>query len=774
MSSMCLLVSGAAVAQTPPAGQSANTGTELQELVVTARKRSETAQKTPLAITALSAESLAKQQITQVSDLQNSVAGFEVTSGAGDSFNNLISLRGISTQQLAQNVDPTVGIYIDGIYQGFSGANLKNSDDVARIEVVKGPQGTLYGRNSTGGAVNIIHNLPIDDYEGWLKFGIGNYSDHEVSALVNVPIIPEKMQLRLLGGYTEHDGYGHDVGVDRNSGRPYGDLQQANVLATLRFVPTDDLEIIARGSYEKGRSDGLPVRPTYMLLGSTANYEVAAELFPNLPVAAAFFGTPNAAVTAALPVARAAYLAQAQSNFYNSIADAAQIDTASKFIASITATYTINDQLSLKSITAAVRAARLTDEDQDGSIFALQQSLQDTVENQITQEFQFNGVGIDDKLRYTAGFYYYSKTAKDDQGGDFFGDLLMVKARYDVRARAESFAPYGQATYALTPDINFTVGLRWTNETKNIESNDYESLLGSPYKCIIPGIAAGAPCHSLAESSFHSTSYLFELDYSPMPDLLTYVKSSRAFRSGGVQETAPGFPAFGPETLTDYEIGVKSEFFERRLRVNADIYHEDYNDLQQNVTVSSGGALTEYIANAGRATVDGVELQVAGSPLEGLTLALQGAYTFPKYLTFIDPIQGQLAGAPFTNVARWAYTLGADYTIPVEEGSLNFHLDYHWQSTINLSATPTISMQTLGTVSGINGQGAYGLLNGRVAYQWEPHDLEIAVYGRNLTDQRYFSYTEDYSGNRFSPGNGIAEGNVGAPRTFGVQFTKRF
>jgi iron complex outermembrane receptor protein len=786
VASPALFAAGAIAQTAPETASSASADTGIEEVVVTARKHSESAQKTPIAIAAFSEAQVEQQQITQLKDLSMSVPGFSFQATSEDMFNGLISLRGISTQNIAQDLDPGVAVYVDGVYQGFSGENLSDANDIARIEVLKGPQGTLFGRNSTGGAIQVFHNLPTDDFEGWVRGGVGNEDRHEGAAMLNIPIVEGKAELRVVGSYTEDSGYGTDYGVI-NKGRPYGDMQETSLYATLRLAPTDDLQIFLRGGYEKGRSDGAIAQLTYVQPGSLT----AAELYQDtFPAGTTIPGTPFpigdicfAAPAACVPASNAAVALAHSYGKYNEASNFPNADESGKLDGSLEIDYKINDSLDVKSISAVMRGYRFVNDDLVGSIYGVGNSNQDTSENEITQELTFIGTGLDSRLSYQSGVYYYYKTAKDNQDGIFGLNVIPPQGTGGLdfaRDHAESISPYAQATYKLTDQVNVTSGIRWTKEDKDVflEAYNLPTFPDVPLSC--PGFTA-TNCRTVGAGTFYATSYLFELDYSPIENSMFYVKTSRGFRSGGQQETAPGRPGFAPETLTDYEIGEKGDFFDHKVRANIDIYHSDYNNLQQNLYQLVDGVSFSSIINAGNAQVEGLEWQFAVEPLPRFILSTNGAFTYPHYLSYEDVLpSGQLAdlkSTPFPNVARWAFSIGAEYSIPVNDGDLiNLNLDYHWQSKTTGETVPTNAVASLKDfyADGITGMSSYGLLNGRVSYHWDAQDMDFAFWGKNLLDKYYISYIQDFTGQAGTGSLGFNAATPGFPRTFGVQVTKHF
>jgi iron complex outermembrane receptor protein len=505
---------------------------------------------------------------------------------------------------------------------------------------------------------------------------------------------------------------------------------------------------------------------------------VYQDLNPGLPPGA---GLACLAAAASRPAGCTAAAAQAVAlansyGFYNTASAFKAVNTAKKDGGSVTVNYAINDDLTLKSITGYVYSARYISGDLAGSVFPISSYYQDSSQDQITQELTLNGITLAQKLNYTLGGYYYNVEGQDNTEGAYALNVLGIGSAYQVRTTARSFAPYAQATYEIVPKLHVTAGIRYTKDKKTDATRAYSLSKGVPVGC---AAATNADCDAPFQAdNFPMTSYLLEFDYQAAKDLMVYVKTSRGSRSGGVQETALGRPGFTPENLTDYELGEKAEFFDHRLRVNFDVYHSIYEDLQQTAyAVDPNGSVYSAIINAASAHVEGAELQATVQPVRSLTLSAMGAYTHPYYLSFFTADQGDISTTPFANVSRYSYTLGGDYTKALgAAGTLNLHLDYHWQSEITSGTVPTVATMSEGgrIVDGITGQTAYGIINGRMSFTLSSSDVELALWGRNLGGKRYYAYVGDITGSPEIASIGFVAATPGDPRTFGLTVTKRF
>jgi iron complex outermembrane receptor protein len=799
---------------TNPARRNDNSQT-LEEVVVTARKREESVQRVPESIVAISEASIKQQQITSTRDLQQVVPGFSVQTGIADVFTGLYSLRGLSMLNIGQNTDPTTATYVDGVYQGLSASNL-GQEDLQSIQVLQGPQGTLFGRNATGGAILINHNLPSDHFEGWVRGGYGNYNQYNGEGLLNIPLGSEA-GLRVVGGYLGHSGFGNGAlggGAFNAMTEPdftqFGgtfagancsvtpcrtsvdNLQAYNAHATLELKPTSDLDIIFRAGYIKGQSTGAGGGITYLAPLGVGAFEAGSELgIPGYAPAVQAFLTPAAlggcggspvgcaafgTLAAAIPTIQGALASRTAGNLLNAVVDVPGIDRASKVTASATITWNTNADLQLKSITGFVNGKRFLQQDLDNSSFSIETSLQDTRETLITEELQAVGNALAERLKYTVGAYYYHKDAMDNQAG-FTAPLLFIvpQSLFGITETASSPSGYGQATYTLTPQINITGGVRYTTETKNLHQQNYAPFFLS---FLNPGgVPLGTPLANIPFSSYdNNVSYLGEIDYSPLTNVMTYFKTSDGFRSGGPQETAPaGFASFQPEQVTDYELGVKSEWFDDRLHLNADIYREIYKNVQQTLFFTgAGGNLVNAVANVGDARIDGFELQIQAIPLENLTLSASLGLMDPRYtsVSAVAIANGITVDSPFANVQRSAYTFSGNYLVRAAAGDINLHADWHWQSTTH--ETPGFTAGPTG--QNFTAQDPYGILNGRITFTPGNRDWEIALWGKNLTNRQYITYIFNSTGTPTSPGGlgFIDPASAATPRSYGADITWSF
>lgn len=735
----------------------------IEEVIVSARRKIEVAQDVPASISVQSEDDIHNKAIRGIQDLQYSTPSLQVQQNQSALTSTNITIRGQGQVDALLVVDPSVGIYMDGVYLGTHvGTMATVMQDVQRVEILKGPQGTLYGKNTTGGAFNIITKEPVDRWEGELDAGAGNHGFYNVGGMVNIPISPEKAALRIVGQYSDSDGYGEN----RVNGHAFNDQQLKNIRASLLLTPIDDLEILLRAEYTKLSSGGVGYQPIYV--DPAGAIGVAASL--------AATGTPFQA--------QAAYAPYMNDGHYSGSFDGENAaDLEVKNYAAIV-TYDMGD-LQFKSLTGAKKVDSYSATDLDGTPYPLFQGNTPTNFDQYSQEFQLTGSALNDKLDFTLGLFYFYMDGTDQNFATtlapFYAPLPGPVTVTDYDLTTKSPAVYGQATYQLTDTVSFTGGLRYTKEDKTTDlRNRIEDPIPFLAGCNLPDIAPGAPCNSTYETKDENLSYTAGLEWKINTDVLTYAKTSRGFKGGGVNGRTSSNPLtvspFAPETVTDYEIGLKSSWLDNRLRANLAAYHSDYEDIQRAVFIVDSGQPISVIRTAKQATINGFEAELTALPIDDLVLQGTLTYTDPKY---DDYKLQETVGGPFIdhsnekfqNVSKWVYDLSATYTLRSDAVDTTFNLSWYWRDKADMFPTG----------AAVDSQGhdldvvdAYGLLNGTVTLYLKNFGAEISLWGKNLTDERYIQTIFDVSSANAGASLGGAFALYGEPRSYGVQFKKYF
>jgi len=762
--------------------------TALEEVTVSARKRSENIETTPVAVTAISFEELQTEELRTVTDVAKLTPSLSFANVLYDPFGTQVVLRGEAASDNLLETEPPVGIYVDGVYQGATlGTNIIDLLDVSQVEILKGPQGTLYGRNTTGGAINVTTNVP--DYSGvsgevYLRGA--NYSTWQAEGVVNVPLVSDVLAVRLGVDYTDQGGYGTDIANDRRMGNAI----TTTVHGVLRFDPSSGVDFLLRGDYMTGQTNGALQKMVYLEEGSAANIEGSVELASAGRLVSPAFsqgflaallpvltgkGTPAQLATFGEGIAAgyAGILASIPSNPYQTALTPgtfAQLDTYST---SLTGNFQFTDELSLKSITAFLQQNRRLALDASGTVFDIfvaglppDREGELTHNDQFTQEFGLNGTALNNALKYLLGLYFLHS-----DGTDYESALVLPAINPDnpeiVNAAVSdrSTAVFSQGTYTILPRLNLTAGARETWETKELTSRNSTGE-GPTYSCGVP-VAVGAPCVDTFSNSYSNLSYTVSLDYQLTEETFVYVRSASGFKAGGQNERLSlanaAYANFAPEKVLDYEIGLKTQALENRLRFNADYYHSHYTNIQQTEVVAiPGGGVTSIIANTGEAHIDGIELDSELLPIRGLLLRAAVSWMIPKYETVAPAFSsGRLEEAPpFQGIAS------ATYTLPMSAGDASFNVNYAWQGLTDFRPADHDSF----TSAPYSWQPTYGLLGARISFKLSRTETEIAAYGTNLTDKYHIIGANDFT----SGGLGYVMNQIGPPRMYGVELTQHF
>jgi len=739
------LIAPAAVWAAPPASSGAG-AQQLEELVVTARKREEAAQSVPIAVTVMNKQALVAAQVATVADLQKQTPSLSVHVDPYSPFGAQVAIRGQRQQDTLLSEQPAVGIYIDGVYNANTQAlGVASFWDIDRVETLKGPQGTLFGRNTTGGAISITTTPPdYSGYHGDILVGAGDYSSTDDALALNVPLVADKLAVRADLQYHRNGAYAQDIGTDR----PLLNIDAVSGRFAVRMDPADDLRVMLRADYSDGRSGGQNRKLAYVDPTGVAAIDAAVHygLFTAIPVPP--FLAPNA------PAGAAMLMSQVPTNPYVENYDQPENAISRTHGMSATVEYDLTSDLTLKSISGYREGDLHAAQDSDGSPINILNSPREVrAMKQWTQEFDLNGTALSNRIHYTGGVYYYYLSGKDVDHFFALADLTGG-APEDTYAKIQeySYAIFGQATYAITDKLNFTGGLRWTDELQR-QQHYY-------------GCASSDPNYCSFKVSASNISYTADVDYHLDPEKMVYFRTARGFKGGGVNERSEGGETFLPEVVTDYEVGLKSDYFDHRLRLNVDYFHSKYDEIQRTVVAPlAGGGITSIIVNAASAAMDGAELAVDMIPVQGLTLGVSGDYLYPKYLKYVNGLGQDLSDHKFDS-PRWQYNLSGQYAVPTQLGDLTGGLNYVWQSSVDFQPDNHLNPGNAVYTT----QKGYGLLDGRLSLRLKPQELELAFWMKNITNKTYITGALDTTG----AGLGFINQFYGIPRTWGFEVRKHF
>ncbi len=746
VSAMAVLAAHPVSAQTSPGAKP--TATEVQPVIVTARKINENLQTVPIAVTAISGAEVKLENIRTVKDVERQVPSLLFQADPDDAQGVQITMRGRKQNDVTLAVDPAAGLYVDGLYVprtlGLAGALL----DVSQIEVLRGPQGTLYGRNTTGGAISITTNDPTDTLGGSLDVTGGNFSAWNVVGIANLPLAPN-LAARFVFERGEHGGYGHNlVGdpLESEDSQYYRGKLAAKVGGVTAVLSAHYESNTSGGLIEKlvglaAPGGGLPA-------GGVTALELSVEDGVSLDQAAALLQT---------------YLNRSTTNFYDTSGNFPPTSTIMKWDVDLNLTGDLPDGLKWRSITGVQEMHR------EGRFGApIPGDMIDigfhTDDKYYSQELQL--LGAEKRLNWVVGLYGSIERGSDDSAALVLPALLgPIPGVSDARIYNRSLAAFGQAIWEFAPGWRLTVGDRYSWDDKGADISNFSGGV-----CTVPApgvestLIGAAQCPRTFTDTFSQDTWLVSLDHRLTSDILVYAKAATGYRSGG-ENTAGAveietFAPFRSEKNLEYEVGVKSELFDHRLRLNLAAYDDEYTDLQVTTTfIAADGAVDNAVTNAAKARIQGVEADAILELTSYLRLSGSLAYTDARYLHFVD-FTGDRTNQPFP-VPKWSGVVGARLTEPTSAGDLTLNLEYEFRSLTVYDAT------------GINiadvTQPAFGMVNGRINLHLDRWDVDLAVFGNNLTGTKYL---DDAHG--FDASLGVNLGIPGDPRTFGVEIIKHF
>jgi len=793
-------VGSAARAADPPAGDSGNSGNsgdQLQEVVVTARYRSENLQEIPIAITALSGDQLEARGFTNIVDLDKVAPNVTLQqSGASGGKTAVAYIRGVGQNDFTLSFEPGVGMYLDDVYFGTTFGAMFDLEDIDRVEVLRGPQGTLFGMNSEGGAVRVFTTQPKGDDSGYLSVGYGSYNRTQVKGAIDFAIIPDVLTARISGGMNTVDGYvtRYDFVCENPAesgnlprltsatncklGNEGGDTAET-LRANIRWKPNESLEVrfSADGLKDTGEAEAnktLAIVPG----GGLADYNRNVLLNP----ASGFY--------TGVPI-DTRFITNSPYSTYSTFEDPSTgikldpADNIDSWGVSTTVEWQTPIGLHVKDVLAYRGYSGNFAFDALGApISDVMYSNPDFIHHQFSEELNVGDTAFDNKLDWVTGIYYYDGYSKQGNGP------VLLTADEIVAPNPSPFCTAGcyglnfltndpvtmidksffiHTQYHITDKLTSEVGARYTDESKTytfsrlLLPTNPEDIIFSP--ALDPNYPSleGFQNDPSATSTTKRVDPKIALQYQWTPDIMTYAQYSTGFKGGGINPH-PVYESqvvpFKAETLASYEIGVKTESFDNRLRVNGAIFDSNYRDLQ--ITVI-GAAGADIIQNAGRVRIMGAEGEVEAEPLPKLVFNASFGYLY--YHTIELGSAANVPGGPTLDTAppyipTWKFNVGWQYGIIIPGfGELTPRLDWTYQTKVfnDPSNNPLAE------------QPAYGLLAGRLTWDMPFKGWQAALEIQNALNKVYYinKYDDLASFN-------VVDGQPGMPRTAFVSVKKSF
>ncbi|WEK46236.1 MAG: TonB-dependent receptor [Candidatus Andeanibacterium colombiense] len=761
---------GAAAVATAYPAVAANAGfaDEGSEIVVTsARRRDESAQDVPIALSVISAESLERKGDYTLLQVQQQVPSLQVFSF--NPRNTNINIRGLGSNIALTNdgLENGVGFYIDNVYYGRVGLSQFDLVDLDRIEVLRGPQGTLFGKNTTSGVVNITSKAPTFSPEFSAEASYGNYDYVQLRASASGAIVPDLVAVRVSGAYTNRDGFLTNTTTHTDA----QDYHNVSVRGQILITPASNLDIKLIGDYSQQKQK----YALTVFVDHHETYSDGAPIANNFLARAARF--PDYTLPSFDPFARTG---EADSHYQANMEGygvSGQIDWDLGFgkVTSITAYrwwdwYPANDGdgLSLPITTVA---------------------QQQNFQRQFSQELRLASNG-DGPISYVVGGYYFWQTVKG-YGSFAYGDDAGVWNRPAASPLSQavwngaldgftassysdpitkSLAAFGQVDWKITNDLTLTGGLRFTHEHKEGVYQQWWTGGTDLDNATYAAIRGAYNPKTDYSTSFNDDSLggLISLAWKVTPDTLLYASYSRGNKSGGLNLTAlPAgvTPDVAPEKVDNYETGFKSQFFDRRLTLNGALFWTEITDYQTTITDLSVDLTTyrQYITNIPKVRSRGAEADLSFRATDNFSLFGSVAYTDAKYVEYTNAPQAveelnhgsvqDLSGAPLPGVPEFAYTIGAEAHTELTGGGLELYGNADWshRSSFNTSSSNSAWAEVEG----------YGIVNARIGIRSADLKWDVSVWAKNLFDKDYFT--------TLSVANtGAVTGQLGDPATYGV------
>ncbi len=765
-----------AEAASADAADAADAG-ESEEIVVTARHREEDVQDVPVAVSVVSSEHLERTGNFSLNQVQQQVPSLQVVST--NPRNSNINIRGLGANSsfAVDGLEYGVGFYLDGVYYGRPGQSQFDLVDLQQIEVLHGPQGTLFGKNTTSGAINISSRAPSFTPELTAEASVGDFGYHQIRVSASGPLVEDKVALRLTLADTHRDGFLTNL-YDNSKAEDYDNF---STRAQLLIQPADGLKVRLIGDYAKQRQHYI----LNVIDGTFTTYANGAAIPNNIFARAARLNYTLPTTNAFSRIGNSNSHYQSNMESYG-LSGQADYDFGPATLTSITAYrwwdwYPANDGDGLPlSVTTKAQQVNF--------------------QRQFSQELRVASNGRH-FIDWQAGLYYFWQVVRGygemQYGSDFAAYNLnpatvpaatiaaTALALTDFEAdsysdpRTKSYAAFGQIDAHLAEALTLTAGLRYTHEDKSGSFRRYQiatsglDLTGLNAATLAAVTAIrNAPANQLSNLSFATRDKddalggLVTLSYKPGRDALIYTTYSRGSKSGGLNVTAGGLghALIKPEKVDNFEIGVKTQWLDRALTVNAAAFLTNVKQYQANITEPIPGTtlFTQYISNIPKVRSKGLEADLVYAPSKWVNLNASFAYTDAKYVHYtnapnaperlnVSAVQN-LSGVALPGVSKYAYTLGVDLARPIQAGvEVYGHGDWLYRSGFN--STPTNSIY--GRIP------AYGILNAKFGLRVANGKYDFALWARNLLDKEYYIAR--------SPGTfGLITGVPGDPRTIGA------
>ncbi|MCG3171811.1 MAG: Vitamin B12 transporter BtuB [Pseudomonadales bacterium] len=826
-SAIAIAIATAAGAGTavPSIAQDGQRATGLEEIVVTAQRREESLQDTPIAITAFTADKLGDLGVFDVSQVAGFAPNVNMMKQPSSNSNMGIAIRGIGVGETHLTADPKVGLYIDGIFISKTVGAVFDIAELERIEVLRGPQGTLFGRNTTGGAINVTTRKPTGELGGKADTSVGNFGYLRYGGSLDLPAMGG-FAAKLSFNHMETDGwaYNHYTGVAQPPQTPtekvekdLGSEDNDSYRIALRWTPREDLTL----DYAFDKTDNSGVATPFQIL-KVKDY--LNNGFTKNPVDFQMLG-------GSLYKRMAQNVKKKSHREQDFVLDEMTEEYLKIEGRSFVAAWEATDNVTLKYLFGTRDSEHNNGADLDGGtyfardlfygVFAgnngkvqtpgFHSRIDDGSVEMDSHEFQIIGSAFDDRLHYTGGVFMYEEDVYEHNPQTFSLPIAFVAAQgaftpglgalYDAAGfcpaayygylcvgtqrlpipgagdpyvpgvvdfaygqNTESQAIYGQATYSFTDQLDLTLGLRYTEDEKKAFLYNQNMVRN------IPTHSQTNPVRG--KDDWNNVSYLANLNYAFTDGISAYVTYTTGYNGGGFNTRAATQATFqvpyDEEEVESFELGLKSELFDNRMRVNFAMFHYDYSDIQINQFQAGSGGASAHTVNAGAATMEGIEFDMVAVPVDGLTIDLTYGYLDARFDKFMDrnPVTDQINDISGTATMKYApentASLGVQYDFePFSFGALSARLDVNYRDSV-VFHTHQNQWDSANDRTLVNGRLSLNDIKLGSGSGSDKGSLRVSLWGKNLTDEEYINWGIDFGS------IGFAGATYGEPRTYGL------
>ena len=687
----------------------------LEEVMVTATKRPESLQDIPVTVTVFNSETIQEAGINNAEDLAILTPSLNINSNLSP-FNARLTIRGIGTAQTDPALEPSVGMFIDGVFLGRSGLGMSDLTDIQRIEVLQGPQGTLYGKNTNAGAVVVITKSPnMEEFEGYLEASAGDYSMGKITGAISGPL-SDTLAYRLSGNVLQRDGY-----YDNGGGDDLNDADNWNVRGKLLWEPTDDLSLLLDGSHVDRDTTCCGADSVQ---SDSVNTELANQGLP-----------------------------QDKNDPYDRDI-AVDLDSRFKLESDTLALTADYDQTwgSIKSITAWNDYDYTSSTDADRSQLDILAVRNDKYSgDSLSQELRLSSE-LGEQLDYQLGLFYYDQTTKRGDGSPyvFIGeDFLTIAGQQDlpfplpisllaqpgdnisskIKLETETFAIFGQTTWHVGDRWHLKGGLRWTDEEKKADLYSRNDSTAASQELIGRSLldSISTPIDANLKRSSDNVDWLLSASVDIGDETMAFATAATGSKSGGFNSVsgAPEDRAFDDEDTMSYELGVKSTLLDATLRINATAFYTEIDDYQSQQQLESGAGT--FVSNFGTVETSGLDFYLEALPLPNLTISA-GLLYMHKYEVTDGPDKG--LKLPFT--AEYSGNLAATLVFPLADGAIYTRADYSYMDDHSTNVASESGLQP----KDFDDRNLVNLTVG-----WRNEQWNVSVWGKNITDDEYASQT---------------------------------